>query len=47
MLEYSCDVVVDHPLLVSFGFSLVVSFPEILQANTLLKKNLQLRSLYW
>jgi hypothetical protein len=29
MLEYSC------------GFSLVLSFPEILQADALLKKNLE------
>jgi hypothetical protein len=42
MLEYSCDEVVDHPLLVSFGFSLVISFPvNFLQANALLKKNLE------
>jgi hypothetical protein len=41
MLEYSCDEVVDHPLLVTFGFSLDLSVPESLQANTLLKKNLE------
>jgi hypothetical protein len=41
MLEYSCDEVIDIFILFAFGFSLALSFPEILQANALLKKNLE------
>jgi hypothetical protein len=41
MLEYSCDEVIDHPLLVAFAFSLALSLFENLQANALLKKNLE------
>ncbi|XP_062203079.1 prefoldin subunit 3-like isoform X1 [Phragmites australis] len=42
MLEYSCDeVILTILIFISFCFTLALSFPEILQANALLKKNLE------